>query len=134
MGDENLARGRLYGCPVELTLERIGGKWKTIVLARLKDSPLRYGELRRAIPDLSEKVLTQRLNDLRDAGFVTLLEGADDKPRYALTERGRSLAPALEALYGWGEAAGQAEGVRFRQVRTSVIAESRLRNKVIASG
>ena len=110
-----MAKGRLYGCPVELTLERIGGKWKTVILARLKKSPLRYGELRRTIPDLSEKVLSQRLRDLQETGFVKLLDdGSDGHRRYTLTERGLSLGPALDALGAWGEAIGHAEGVRFR--------------------
>jgi DNA-binding HxlR family transcriptional regulator len=100
---------------VELTLERIGGKWKTVILARLKDAPMRYGELRQAIPDLSEKILSQRLRNLQEAGFVELIDGGNDgRRRYALTDHGRSLQPVLEALGAWGEAIGHAEGVRFR--------------------
>ncbi|TIT84977.1 MAG: helix-turn-helix transcriptional regulator, partial [Mesorhizobium sp.] len=51
-------RGRLYGCPVELALDALGGKWKTVILARIKERPLRYSELRRMIPSLSDKMLT----------------------------------------------------------------------------
>ena len=50
---------RTFGCPVELSLESFGGKWKAVILARLKDGALRYGELRRLIPQLSDKVLTE---------------------------------------------------------------------------
>ncbi len=107
-------RGRLYGCPVELSLGLLGGKWKTIILARLKEGPLRYGELRRLIPDLSEKMLSQRLRDLQDAGFVARSD-EDEKPVYALTARGRSLQPTLEALYAWGEAVAVETGARFRK-------------------
>ena len=63
-------RGRLYGCPAELALDVLGVKWKTIILARLKDGPLRYGDLRRTVPLLSDKVLTQRLRELEDSGLV----------------------------------------------------------------
>ena len=108
--------GRLYGCPVELALEMIGGKWKTVILARLKESSMRYGELRRAIPGLADKVLTQRLRDLEEKGFIERSRGGtQDAVRYRLTSYGRSLAPALEALYAWGEAAGRKTGARYRE-------------------
>jgi DNA-binding HxlR family transcriptional regulator len=108
--------GRLYGCPVELALELIGGKWKTVILARLKENSMRYGELRRAIPGLADKVLTQRLHDLEENGFVERSSGGtDDAVRYRLTTYGRSLAPALEALCAWGEAAGRKTGARYRE-------------------
>ncbi len=108
------AIGRLYGCPVELSLDRIGGKWKTVILARLKDAPLRYGQLRRLIPGLSDKVLTQRLRELEDVGFVMRSSGNEALTLYTLTALGRSLAPVLSALYDWGEAAGTEDGARFR--------------------
>ncbi|MBZ9850969.1 helix-turn-helix transcriptional regulator [Mesorhizobium sp. CA14] len=87
-------RGRLYGCPVEFALDALGGKWKTVIIARIKQGPLRYSELRRLIPSLSDKMLTQRLADLVEIGFVALA--------------------ALQALYDWGILHGRAEGVRFR--------------------
>ncbi|RWM25802.1 helix-turn-helix domain-containing protein [Mesorhizobium sp.] len=107
-------RGRLYGCPVEFALDALGGKWKTVILARIKEKPMRYSELRRLIPSLSDKMLTQRLADLVEIGFVTLETSPDGKGRYALTGRGRDLAGALQALYDWGSVHGRAEGVRFR--------------------
>jgi len=114
----------LYGCPVELALELIGGKWKTVILARLKESSMRYGELRRAIPGLADKVLTQRLRDLEEKGFIERSRGGtQDAVRYRLTSYGRSLAPALEALYAWGDAAGRKTGARYREpgvVRSSL--------------
>lgn len=84
-----------------------------MILARLKDNPLRYGELRRLIPDLSDKVLTERLRDLRDTGLVETT-GEGGATRYALTARGESLRPVLEALYAWGEAAAAEAKVQFR--------------------
>ena len=107
-------RGRLYGCPVEFALDALGGKWKTVILARIKERPMRYSELRRTIPSLSDKMLTQRLADLVEIGFVTLEASPDGKGRYTLTERGHNLAAALQALYDWGSVHGRAEGVRFR--------------------
>jgi DNA-binding HxlR family transcriptional regulator len=98
---------KTYGCPVELSLDLLGGKWKCVILARLKDRPLSYGELRRLISDLSDKVLTERLKGLEARGLVTRMRrsGQPARVRYALTERGESLRPILEALYSWGEQA-----------------------------
>jgi DNA-binding HxlR family transcriptional regulator len=94
---------RTFGCPVELSLELLGGKWKAVILARLKDGPLRYGELRRLIPQLSDKVLTERLADLRQAGLIA--PGGDKRGGgYRLSARGESLRPVLQALYDWGAA------------------------------
>jgi len=55
---------RKYGCPVEFSIDQLSGKWKTVILSRLKIRPMRYGELRHDIPQLSDKVLTERLRDL----------------------------------------------------------------------
>jgi DNA-binding HxlR family transcriptional regulator len=106
--------GRLYGCPVEFALDALGGKWKTVILARIKQGPMRYSELRRGIPSLSDKVLTQRLMDLVEAGFIELEESPDGKERYVVTDRGRNLATTLQALHDWGSEHGPAYGVRFR--------------------
>lgn len=94
-----------YGCPVELTIEFIGGKWRTVILAWLKESPLRYGELRQRMPGLSDKVLTQRLRELETFGLVAKKTAGRKRGAthlYALTARGESLRPALDALYSWG--------------------------------
>ena len=101
-----------YGCSVELTLDLIGGKWKTVILAHLKESPLRYGELRTRIAKISDKMLTQRLRELTELGFV---EAHDEAGRrtYRLTARGDSLRPALQALHDWGRAVADEHGVKL---------------------
>jgi DNA-binding HxlR family transcriptional regulator len=117
----DMSSGRLFGCPVELALSLIGGKWKTVIIARLKQGPLRYSELRRTVPDLADKVLTQRLRELETDGFVKRIPASENgATRYALTDRGYSLSPALEALYAWGEQAAQETGVRFRSARNAL--------------
>jgi len=108
-----VAHGRRYGCPVELALDQIGGKWKTVVLSRLKVEPMTYSDLRRAIPGLADKVLTQRLKDLVADGFVERRPGEGGGAVYVLTAQGRSLTPVLEALYAWGLDAGERFGARF---------------------
>jgi len=95
-----------YGCPVELALEFVGGKWKTVILAWLKESPHRYSELRSRMPGVADKVLTERLKDLETLGLVTKepAQGQRAMHVYRLTERGESLRPVLDSLYIWGEA------------------------------
>ena len=95
-----------YNCAVELAVDVIGGKWRPVILAHLKEGVHRYGELRRLIPDMSEKMLAQRLRELQDDGLVERID-YQAKPahvEYRLTEEGRSLAPVLQALYDWGTA------------------------------
>jgi DNA-binding HxlR family transcriptional regulator len=97
---------RTYNCPVELTLDVLGGKWSTVVLAWLKEAPHRYGELRARIPGLADKVLTQRLKQLESLGLVAKARAGRTAAghAYKLTARGESLRPVLSALYEWGEA------------------------------
>ncbi len=94
-----------YSCPVELAVEFVGGKWKTVILAWLKESPLRYNELRVRMPGIADKVLTEKLKNLEQLGLVTKTQVG--RPRaactYRLTQRGESLRPILDALYAWGE-------------------------------
>lgn len=96
-----------FGCPVELSLEVLGGKWKPVILARLKEGPLRYGELRRLIAPLSDKMLTERLADLQAQGLIERVAGDATGP-YRLSARGETLRPVLTALYEWGAAQADA--------------------------
>jgi DNA-binding HxlR family transcriptional regulator len=96
---------RKFNCGVELALEILSGKWKPLILAKLKGRTLRYAELRARIPAISDKVLTQRLNDLEELGLVARQKrgGRGAPSSYRLTARALSLVPALEALHAWGE-------------------------------
>lgn len=80
-----------FGCPSEFTLELLGGKWKTIILCFLKEGALRYGELRKFMPRLSDKVLTERLRELELSGLVTRSASSSRVTTYRLTERGEAL-------------------------------------------
>ncbi|MDV3459302.1 helix-turn-helix domain-containing protein [Sphingomonas sp. HF-S4] len=104
-----------YGCPVELALDFVGGKWKTVILARLKEEPHRYAELRARIGGISDKVLTERLKDLERLELVEKRSAADASIVYHLTDRGESLRPVLEALYRWGDHAAGALPVTVRR-------------------
>ena len=102
-----------YYCPVEVTVDLIGGKWKPVILARLKEGVRRYGELRRLMPTTSEKMLVQQLRELESDGLVrrTVFETVPPQVEYELSEEGRSLTPVLTALYEWGENRCAREGI-----------------------
>jgi DNA-binding HxlR family transcriptional regulator len=104
-----------YSCPVELTVDVIGGRWRTVLLAHLKEGAHRYGELRRLTPGISEKMLTQRLRELEGDGLVSRRDLGTVPPHveYELTAEGRTLAPVLQALYDWGVARAERSDIRF---------------------
>ena len=93
-----------FNCPSEFALDVLGGKWKTVILCYLKYHSLRYAELRRLLPALSDKVLSERLRELTDKGLITKLPTVRGRGSavYSLSARGRSLSKLLEALYKWG--------------------------------
>lgn len=94
----------LNSCPVTFTLDRIGGRWKVLILYNLNDGPLRYGELRRAMPVITEKMLIQQLKELESDKLVVREVKAVVPPNvtYRLTEAGLALKPVLEAMANWG--------------------------------
>lgn len=98
-----------YPCPVEFVLELLGGKWKTLMLAWLKQGPMRYRELRLRVP-ASDKMLTQRLHELEELGLIE--RTPEHPPRWQLSPRGESLRPVLQALYECGETLAPQLGVR----------------------
>ena len=104
------------GCPVELSLNLLGGKWKVVILARLKEQSLGYAELRKQIPGLSDKVLTERLADLQRQGWIERRRDGDGagQSRYQLTAKGQTLRRVLQQLYEWGAEQAVEMNVRIR--------------------
>lgn len=92
-------------CPIRNILTRICDKWSLLVLYTVNkhDKPVRFGELLREIPDISQKMLTVTLRTLEEDGYVTRTVYPEVPPRveYAITERTRSLFPHIDALIGW---------------------------------
>lgn len=95
----------LPACPVETTLSLIGDKWKVLILRDLMPGTKRFGELKKSIGKVSQKVLTAQLRDMEENGLVHREVYAEVPPRveYSLTELGRSLQPILYAMQVWGE-------------------------------
>ncbi|MFU0842407.1 MAG: HTH hxlR-type domain-containing protein [Burkholderia sp.] len=100
------ASGKLPACPVELTLSVIGGKWNVLILRDLLPGTKRFGELRRSLGGVSQKVLTDRLREMEARSLLSRHVYAEVPPRveYSLTDLGRSLAPVLAAMQAWGDA------------------------------
>jgi len=96
---------RAYSCPIEATLDVIGGRWKGVILFRLLDGKKRFGELKRLLPDVTQRMLTLQLRELESDGIVerTVYREVPPKVEYALTEFGRSLEPILLLLCDWGK-------------------------------
>ena len=95
----------LPACPVETTLTLIGDKWKVLILRDLMPGTKRFGELKKSIGNVSQKVLTAQLRAMEESGLLTRTVYAEVPPRveYTLTELGKSLNPILDALWNWGE-------------------------------
>lgn len=91
-------------CPVEATLELIGGKYKALILWHLSESKLRFSELRRAIANATPKMLTQQLRELEAQKLISreVFPVVPPKVEYSLTELGKSLMPILVAMRDWG--------------------------------
>lgn len=95
----------LPACPVETTLTLIGDKWKVLILRDLLTGTKRFGELKKSVGGVSQKVLTAQLRDMEESGLVNRKVYAEVPPRveYSLTKLGKSLNPILDAMKCWGE-------------------------------
>ena len=96
---------KLPACPVETTLSLIGDKWKVLILRDLLPGTKRFGELKKSLGSVSQKILTAQLRDMEQNGLVHRQVYAEVPPRveYSLTQLGQSLRPILDAMYAWGE-------------------------------
>ena len=95
----------LPACPVETTLTLISDKWKVLIIRDLLPGTKRFGELKKSIGSVSQKVLTAQLRQMEESGLLTRTVYPEVPPRveYTLTELGQSLRPVLDALKNWGE-------------------------------
>lgn len=91
-------------CPVEATLDRIGGKWKGVVLFHLTDGKKRFNELRKLVPDITQRMLTLQLRQLETDGLITrkIYKQIPPKVEYSLSDLGETLVPILQMLKSWG--------------------------------
>ena len=109
-----------YSCSVEATLDVIGGKWKGVILFHLLEGARRFGELRRLLPDVTQRMLTLQLRELEEAGIVhrEVYREVPPKVEYSLTPFGKSLEPILLLMRDWGDAY-MAQLLAFRRERAA---------------
>ena len=103
---ENISTAeKLPACPVETTLTLISDKWKVLILRDLLPGTKRFGELRKSVGHVSQKVLTAQLRQMEQSGLVNRKVYAEVPPKveYSLTDVGYSLKPILDAMWTWGE-------------------------------
>lgn len=104
--------GTYFYCPVDLTLSVIGGRWKGLVFWNLKDEPKRYGELKRILVGINDKMLSQVLKELETASIIhrEVLSAIPPKTQYSLTPEGRRLLPVFRMMSEWGSRYEQTGG------------------------
>lgn len=103
-------------CPIDTTLSVIDGRWKGTILWRLIDGPMRTAELRRSIPDITERMLIRHLHELVDAGIIDRHDARTVPPcvHYSISEYGMTLAPVLQSLCDWGRKHMQHSSIQRR--------------------
>lgn len=100
-----MSKNELPACPVETTLMLISDRWKVLILRDLMKGTLRFGELKKSVGTISQKVLTANLRNMEERGLLTRKVYAEVPPRveYTLTDLGYSLRPVIDAMYQWGD-------------------------------
>jgi len=104
--------GKEYHCAMDVTMDYIGGKWKTVVLWYLRKDKKRFSELRRLIPNITEKMLSLQLKDLEKDGIVKrkIYPEVPPKVEYCLTDFGKTLIPMLDEIAKWGRGLAETKG------------------------
>ncbi len=97
--------GTFYYCPVDLTLQIVGGRWKGIVIWNLREDKLRFSELKKALVTINDKMLSQVLKELEEQGVVNrnVFEVVPPKVEYSLTKEGKKLLPIMQAMNDYGQ-------------------------------
>ncbi|MDB5282466.1 MAG: HxlR family transcriptional regulator [Bacteroidota bacterium] len=103
---------KTYHCALDVTMDYIGGKWKTVVLWYLRNKTMRFGEIKKQIPDITEKMLSLQLKSLEEDGVIKREVFAEVPLRveYSMTEFGQTLIPVVEAIAKWGRALAEQDG------------------------
>ncbi|GAA3520155.1 helix-turn-helix domain-containing protein [Aquimarina addita] len=99
-------RGKEYPCCASLTMGIIGGKWKTVILYHLMKEKLRYNELRKSMPTVTERTLSLQLKALEEDGLIKRKVYTSKPPlkvEYSLTDFGKTLIPIIKSIAGWGD-------------------------------
>lgn len=108
--------GKLYYNPVEFAMDRIGGTWKMPILWRLKDRVLRYSELKRSMPKITDKMLTTQLRELEKYGLIhrEVYPVVPPKVEYSMTDAGKRVVPIIETIRNYGLELMEEEGIEVK--------------------
>jgi len=104
---------KVYQCPFVFALDMVSGKWKALVLYYLSEETLRYGEIRKKIDGITQKMLTQTLRELEKNGLISrkVYPVVPPKVEYTITQSGAALIPIFQRLQAWGETVAKAQGI-----------------------
>ncbi len=107
--------GKDYKCPIETTIDVIGGKWRSLIIWHLNKEVLRFSEIQRIVPGISKKVLSEHLRDLEKNDFIErrVYPEVPPKVEYLITEKGRGLGEILDAMEKWGKNLLEKEGEKI---------------------
>lgn len=110
---EFLYKNKLYYNPVEFAMDRIGGTWKMPILWRLKDKTMRYSEMKKAMPRITDKMLTTQLRQLEEEGFIhrEVYPVVPPKVEYSITEKGKTAIPIIDTIRQYGLKLMDDEGI-----------------------
>jgi len=116
-----ILEGKEYHCAMDVTMDYIGGKWKTVVLWYLRKDKKRFSELRKLIPNITEKMLSLQLKGLETDGLVKrkIYPEVPPKVEYYLTDFGKTLIPMLEEIAKWGRGLAESKGRMVDRVSKS---------------
>ena len=116
-----ILEGKEYHCAMDVTMDYIGGKWKTVVLWYLRKDKKRFSELRKLIPNITEKMLSLQLKGLETDGLVKrkIYPEVPPKVEYYLTDFGKTLSPMLEEIAKWGRGLAESKGRMVDRVSKS---------------
>ena len=108
-----LYKGKVYYNPVEFAMDRLGGTWKMPILWRLKDKIYRYGQLKKSIKHISDKMLTTQLRELENDGFIhrEVYPVVPPKVEYSITEKGKTAIPIVNTIREFGIELMRKEGI-----------------------
>ena len=122
-----ILEGKEYHCAMDVTMDYIGGKWKTVVLWYLRKDKKRFNELRKLIPNITEKMLSLQLKDLENDGLVTrkIYPEVPPKVEYYLTDFGKTLIPMLEEIAKWGRGLAEKKGKLVDKAKATKIVKAR---------
>ncbi|UOY91040.1 helix-turn-helix transcriptional regulator [Ectobacillus sp. JY-23] len=110
-----------YHCAINMVIDIIGGKWKVLILWNLNEGTKRFNELKRAMPGITQKMLTQQLRELEDHGLVmrTVYEEVPPRVEYTTTDLGKKIQPTLFEMCKWGDLYAEEKGIQMNRCWSS---------------